>query len=49
MDEGILKYQKHIHMVVESSLGSFCKKKKNNIETTNQKGKFKVRRKKNKW
>ena len=49
MDEGILKYQKHIHMVVESSLGSFCKKNNNNIETKKQKGKFKARRKKNKW
>ena len=49
MVEWILKYRKHIHMVVKSSLGSFCKKNNNNIETKKQKGKFKARRKKNKW
>lgn len=34
MNEGILKNQKNIHMVVKGFLSSFGKKKKNGFKTT---------------
>ena len=49
MAEGILKYQKGIHMEMKGSLSSFIQKKKNTMKSTKKKKKkFKGKEKKKK-
>ena len=47
MAEGILKYQKGIHMEMKGSLSSFIQKKKNTMTSTKKK-RFKGKEKKKK-
>ena len=47
MAEGILKYQKSIHMEMKGSLSSFIQKKKNTMTSTKKK-RFKGKEKKKK-
>ena len=47
MAEGILKYQKGIHMEMKGSLSSFIQKKKNTMKSTKKK-RFKGKEKKKK-
>ena len=48
MAEGILEYQKGIHMEMKGSLSSFIQKKKNTMKSTKKKKKFKGKEKKKK-